>query len=165
MDTICTVFPRTVPPTVAHQPRAGCIRLVHVPEVIHFFSTRPHLWSIGGDNIYNLLSNRQLHIHDSLTDSDHIDNTVNPSLSNNHTNTSSPIIIALLNSINSLVSSINSTKHPRTDTSYLEQNRSQSFFCIVLCYYNVFLGDTIVYSNNLGDPPSKLSHLKLPYHI
>ena len=29
VDTICTAFPRTVPPTVAHQPRAGCIRLVH----------------------------------------------------------------------------------------------------------------------------------------
>ena len=28
VDTICTVFPPTVPPTVAHQPRAGCIRLV-----------------------------------------------------------------------------------------------------------------------------------------
>ena len=28
MGTICTVFPRTVPPTVAHQPPAGCIRLV-----------------------------------------------------------------------------------------------------------------------------------------
>ena len=36
----------------------------------------------------------QLHIHDPLIDSDHIDNTVNPSRSNKHTNTSSSLITA-----------------------------------------------------------------------
>ena len=72
-----------------------------------------HLWNISGDNIYNLLSNHQLHIHYPLINSDHIDNTVNPSLSNKHTNTSSSLITALPKE---LESSTNSTKHPRTFT-------------------------------------------------
>ena len=103
-----------------HILKSSCLQrfLYQISEVILLFSTWTQLWGISRDNIYNLLSNHQSHIHDPLIDSDRIDNTANSSLSNKHTNTSSPLITALSKE---LVSSTNSS---------LKDNIIKSFFCV-----------------------------------